>query len=78
MVSVKRSNNQRLSILQNSLSLPKEEVIQLLLDVYELESIDEFIRSIQRKRNAGLSAQKLNNLSILFSYLAKVFEPFTK
>lgn len=78
MVSPEKNNKQRLEELTTSLSLPKAQVIKMLLDIYDLENTSAYVSHIQRMRNSGLSAKKLNDLSILFSFLAKVFEPYTE
>ena len=78
MKNLQLNNKARIKEISKDLNIDSEQVVSMLLDIYTLEDTLKYVTQIQRLRNSGLPSKKLNDLSILWSYLASIFESYTK
>ena len=71
------SNTSRIKKLADEKGVSQKQMLTIILDVYELDSIDGYISQLRKHRLIGLDPKKINSLSVLFSYLASIFKDYT-
>lgn len=72
--NVHRAAERRLSALAKETGRSRADMLDVLMGIYKLNSIDVLIEGIKHQYNKGLTAAEIAQLQVLHAYLSEILK----